>query len=73
MTDSLSEDWDFQAEAAREFDEACRDSGYTVWDGGPYGVFASSVLTSEDPKAAAAELEQLLDRWPERTPATPHP
>jgi hypothetical protein len=39
------------------------DSGYVVWDGGPYGD-RHPALTTEDPEEAAAKAERLLIGWP---------
>jgi len=46
VDDPLIAAWDLQAQVA----------GQTVWRGGPYDDNHTSVLSTEDPKAAAAEL-----------------
>lgn len=59
--------WSGEGKVAPAFVSLHRDSGYTVWSGGPYDESATAAITTQDPAAAAAELERLLDQWPERT------
>jgi hypothetical protein len=61
--------WAREGQVAPAFVSRRRDTGYTVWRGGPYDESATETLSTEDPKAAAAELERLLDRWPRSSPA----
>lgn len=65
--------WSGEGAVAPAFVSLDRDSGYTIWDGGPYLETAAPVLTTGDPKTAAAELERLLQQWPEHTSGTPRP
>jgi Family of unknown function (DUF6193) len=41
-----------------------RENGYMVSRGGPYDESAAIVLSTEDAKTAAYELERLLEGWP---------
>jgi hypothetical protein len=60
--------WMGEGQVAPAFVSRLRHEGYIVWSGAPYDASAREVLSTEDPKAAAVELERLLDRWPALAP-----
>jgi hypothetical protein len=59
--------WSGRGQVAPAFVARHPETGYTVYQGGPYEGNAAIVLSTEDAKTAADALERLLEGWPEQS------